>query len=235
MDAVLTDDLKREMKNVRADEKYVQRKNVVPALFFGRTKLKNSIEAKPEQVPSDLPQELHGRFKQLAEKYENNFQGHFREGPPHPGSYLGTEPILMSYEMSNEPQILLPVPASLLFEIVSKYQQAHKADPAFVDVASKKSGAIPTGLSYIDPFPEMIPATVMQGGPGAVVMAAGPAAVAIRQPGYPASGTYSLGVQSPPPPLRPDNLPPPPYISPLVVDKDTDKKDQQGTAPTPAK
>lgn len=240
MDAVLTDDLQQEMRNVKEGEKFIvrhstEKRNVAPASFFDHVKLKkSSVESKPEQAPSNLPHELSGVFQQLAEKYEDNFQNHFKKGPPHPEVYeSGNSHLLASYEMSAEPQILLPVPASLLFEIVSKYReqtQAKKANPILVESSSKSN---PSGFNYFE-APAMIPSAALgPPGNGRWMSSGGPlSAVPMSSPMPPPGGIVSLGVQSPPPPLRPDNLPPPPYISPLVVD---DQKSEAGapTAPAP--
>jgi len=231
MDAVLTDDLEEEIKNVKPGEKFIHR-GVVPALFFGRAKVKSNLVSKPEQAPSDLPQELSGVFQQLAEKYESSFQDHFNKGPPHPGGY--DQHLWMNYEMSTEPQILLPVPASVLVEIVSKLREEMQVKPlvsAFVESGAKSSPGLSMS-NYLDPFPAMIPASVL-GGVGGWSSTA--ATMSARPPNFPSGGVVSLGVQSPPPPLRPDNLPPPPYISPLVVDKDTPNEKSAGTSGTPPK
>lgn len=92
------------------------------------------------------------------------------------------------------------------------------------------------GSNYMDPYPYMTPATVNYAQPSPLAFT--PASLNAQQMGmlgpgslgmqgmYPGSllnpmaimgpmGNPSLGVQAPPPPLRPDNLPPPPYISPV--------------------
>lgn len=82
----------------------------------------------PAQPPDDLPENMKSAFMTHAAKYEEDFQRHFKDGPPHAGSYLErtsfaakTPPPSFSYQHTvyPEPQILLPVPAHVLYGAVT--------------------------------------------------------------------------------------------------------------------
>lgn len=217
--AQLVSNLEDSMQHLAKDEKRVGKD--VDTVFVSLS----SRSFKPESPPSELPKNLRSAFHKAAKNYELQFQKHFAspDALPHPISYL---------QPHHSNTILLEsttVATTGKAAVTTTKAVGDGNVNAGASATSAGSDSDPSGLiddsgtttGFLDPYAYVTPATLgtQAGTPTGMMGAqygaeyANPGGImAIQNPV--AAQNYHMGVQAPPPPVRPDGLPPVPYIQP---------------------
>lgn len=201
--AQLVSDLEESMKHLNKDEKRVGKN--VDTMFVSLS----SRQFKPETAPADLPENLRQAFHSASRNYELQFQKHFANSLPHPSSYLSS---------SHSPNTVLLESTTVATTGKSSVSAKTNGGP----LPTTGSPLDPSGLNYdgtstgfLDPYAFVTPATMTLSQPSGIAAGYGPGMGGLSTFSNPvASANNQIGVQAPPPPVRPDGLPPVPYVQP---------------------